>query len=81
MSATDQAAKVIETCRDINRHAAAQCVAKGVEPVDATIAAIYSAHDLASAIHAGDSHAAIEYMRTALDLMERQLLELDRARH
>ncbi len=72
---------IIDMCRRVNRSAARQYVARGIEPVDAVIAAIYSAHDLATDLHEGDGHAAIEYLRTALDLMERQLLEADRARH
>lgn len=76
-----EGSEAIEMCRRVNRSAAQRYVAKGIEPVDAVIAAIYSAHDLATDLHNGDGHAAVEYLRTALDLMERQLLEADRARH
>ena len=64
----------IELCRRINRKAAQQCVSRGVQPVDAVIGSIYSAFDLANDLHGGDGHAAVEYLRTSLDLMERQLL-------
>lgn len=63
----------IETCRRINRSAAAEYLARGVRADDIAIAAIYSAHDLA--MHDGrDPAGAIEWLRTALDVMERQLL-------
>ena len=75
MEISDQAAAAIELCRKLNRKAAGQYVARGIAPADAVIGAIYSAHDLATDLHTGDGHAAIEYLRTALDMMERQLLE------
>ncbi|MBZ9650326.1 hypothetical protein K9B33_22605 [Sphingobium sp. 3R8] len=44
------------------------------EPIDLALGALYASHDLAQ--RAGmDPHSAIEWMRTAADLMERQLLE------
>ncbi|OHT22189.1 hypothetical protein BHE75_04213 [Sphingomonas haloaromaticamans] len=64
----------IERCRALNRRAAAKYFELGIEPIDAAIAAIYSAHDLAVAA-VGDAHGAIEWMRNAADLMERQLLD------
>ncbi len=73
---TDERATLakIDKCRAINRRAAAKYAEHGVAPIDAAIAAVYSAHDLA--VHAGkDPHAAIEWMRTALDIMERNLFE------
>jgi HD superfamily phosphohydrolase YqeK len=73
MSPEDLSLQNIQTCRRINRKAAEQYEAHGVTAEDAAIAAIYSAHDLA--LHTGrDPHEAIEWMRTALDMMERQLL-------
>lgn len=74
MEMTDHEHAQIELCRRINRRAADQYQAKGVEPADIVIAAIYSAHDLASGLHDGNPVAAIEHLRTALDVMERQLL-------
>lgn len=79
MEISDQTAAAIELCRKLNRKAAGQYVARGIEPADAVIGAIYSTHDLATDLHNGDAHGAIEYMRTALDMMERQLLERARA--
>ena len=44
------------------------------EPIDVAIGALYAAHDLA--MRSGlDKAAAIEWIRTAADQMERQLLE------
>lgn len=72
----DRSIQNIETCRRINRKAAVLYAAHGVSAEDAAIAAIYSAHDLA--MHTGKSPAeAIEWLRTALDLQERQLLASD----
>lgn len=72
-----QTLPVIDMCRRLNRKAADQYRAKGVEPIDVALAAIYSAHDIATVTH-GNAHDAIEWMRTALDQMERQLLEAAR---
>ncbi len=69
----------IEVCRRINRRAGARYMAEGVTAEDVAIAAIYSAHDLAMAT-GRDPHAAIEWLRTALDLQERQLLRQQDAR-
>lgn len=50
-----------------------------VEPIDVALGALYASHDLA--MRAGMSpHDAVEWMRTAADLMERQLLERAAAR-
>lgn len=75
MDVDDQAIRNIETCRRINRSASAKYVEHGVPPIDAAIGAIYSAHDLAMAATAEGPAGAIEWMRTALDTMERQLLK------
>lgn len=73
MSDEDRSMANIETCRRINRAAAVKYAEHGVTPEDAAIAAIYSAHDLA--MHLGhDPAGAIEWLRTALDVMEARLL-------
>lgn len=74
MEISDQTATAIDLCRRINRSAAGQYAAHGIEAPDVVIASIYSTHDLATDLHGGDAHGAIEYIRTALDMMERQLL-------
>lgn len=50
----------------------------GVEPIDALIASTYATHKLATAIH-GNNIAAVEWMRDALDLIERQALDQRRS--
>ena len=48
------------------------------EPIDVALGALYASHDLA--MRAGmNAHDAIEWMRTAADLMERQLLAQPKA--
>lgn len=72
MTEEDRSIQNIETCRRINRKAATKYAEHGVAPEDAAIAAVYSAHDLAMQI--GHNQAgAIEWLRTALDVMERSL--------
>ena len=51
---------------------------KGVEPIDALIAATYAAHHAASEIH-GNPIAAVEWIRDVLDTIERQLLARGRS--
>lgn len=64
----------IEMCRRISRRAAEQFRALGVEADDVAIAAIYAAHDLA--MDTGrNPHEAIDWLRTALDLQEAQLMD------
>jgi hypothetical protein len=72
-------AEMFEPIRRAFRVSADRLSAAGrIEPIDAAIGATYAAHDLA--MHAGMSpHDAIEWMRSATDLMERQLLAEARA--
>lgn len=64
----------IEICRRLYREAALKYAERGVPIRDVAIAAIFSAHDLA--MHSGlNAHDAIEWLRTATDVMERQILE------
>lgn len=64
----------IEKCRRVNRLAANKYAEQGVSLEDIAIAAMYSAFDLALALK-GNPSAAIEWARTAFDVMERGLLE------
>lgn len=64
----------IEAARRVHRRAAACMAGHGLAPCDNAIAAIYAAHDLAMH-HTGNAASAIDWLRDALDLMERQLLE------
>lgn len=65
---------VIDFCRRHLRNLALTEFAKlGARPEDLAIAASYAAFDLAAA-HKGDPIAGVEFARTALDVIERQLL-------
>lgn len=65
----------VELARRINRSAADQFAQKGLDPVQIGMAAIYSAFDIAERLHDGNGVAAIEWMRTALDTFERNIME------
>lgn len=80
MSSQAEASPHMEPIRAAFRNATSKLAAAGrIEPIDAALGAVYATHDLA--MRAGmDAHAAIEWMRTAADLMERQLLEHQAAR-
>ena len=70
----DRSLANIELCRRLNRSAGEKYAEHGVAHEDISIAAVYSAHDLA--MHAGrDPHGAIEWMRSALDVMESKFLD------
>jgi hypothetical protein len=47
----------------------------GVQGVDIAIGMMFAAHALATVLKGGNMAAAIEWMRDAVDLQERQLLE------
>lgn len=66
--------QAIEICRNLNRRAANECAKHGISPEDINIAALHSAFDIAEKVK-GDPILAIEWMRTGIDLLERQLLE------
>jgi hypothetical protein len=74
------AERVVDLCRRTHRYATSSLTAKGVEIEDAAIGALYAAHDVATA-YKGGPHDAIEWLRTGLDLMERQLLEQQAKAH
>ncbi len=66
--------KAIGICRNLNRRAANECAKHGISPEDVSIAAIYSAFDIAATVK-GDPVLAIEHLRTGIDLLERQIME------
>ncbi|WP_155263729.1 hypothetical protein [Sphingomonas segetis] len=70
--------KAIELTRDLCRRMAIECQARGISLEDVAVASLYAAHDIAQNFR-GDPFAAIEWMRTGLDLMERQLFANDGA--
>ena len=64
----------IERVRSIYRRAADKFGEHGVEPIDVALGAAYATHDLAR--RAGmDSAEAVEWLRSAADVMERHLLD------
>ena len=64
----------IEATRNILRRAGQHIgQLKDLPPVDVALAGTYAAHDLAFDL-TGDPFAAVEWLRTALDLLERQAL-------
>lgn len=75
MTANDEDASMdaIERCREGNRLAAVDYARSGVSREDITIGGIYSAFDLAAAF-TGSRIGGIEWMRNALDVMERQIM-------
>jgi hypothetical protein len=66
--------KAIELCRKLNRVAAEEYEKRGISVEDVSVAALYSAFDIAQRFKGGDPFAAIEWIRTGADLMERQLM-------
>lgn len=63
----------IDFCREhFRRLGAEEFTKRGAQPADIAIAAVHAAVDLAQH-HTGDTASAIEWARTALDVMERQL--------
>lgn len=62
----------IGLCRNINRKAANEYAARGIAPEDIALAALYSAFDIAEAAK-GSGMAAVEWLRTGLDVIERQV--------
>lgn len=69
----------IDLCRNINRKAANQYAARGVSSEDIAMAALYSAFDIAEAVK-GTGIGAVEWLRTGLDLIERQVMAGEQAR-
>lgn len=77
--AEENAARVVDACRRIFRRAAEKMESEGVRLEDVAIAVALAAEDVAVNYKGGDHHGAIEWLRTALDVQERALL--DRAAH
>ncbi|GGE21889.1 hypothetical protein GCM10011529_30640 [Polymorphobacter glacialis] len=64
---------VIEMCRRVNRIAAAKYAEHGASLEDIAIASIYTAFDLATKLK-GSPIAAVEWLRTAVDVQERDAM-------
>jgi hypothetical protein len=69
----DLSIRAIEICRNLNRRAANECAKHGISTEEVGIAAIYSAFDIAAEVK-GNPILAIEWMRTGIDMLERQLM-------
>jgi len=65
--------KCIEIVRGIQRKAAVASEAHGISLEDAAIGSVYAAFDIAQRFK-GDPYAGIEWLRTGIDVIERQLL-------
>jgi hypothetical protein len=74
MTGNDEQVSVqaIELCRGIQRRAAEECVLRGITMEDVAVASLYATFDTAARFRG--SFGAIEWLRTGLDLMERQLM-------
>lgn len=66
---------VIEMAQRLHTSLHGKLIEKGVQPIDALIASFYANHWLATQLHGGDRAAAVEWMRSAADTIERQLIE------
>lgn len=63
----------IDLCRNINRKAANQYADRGISPEDIALAGLLSAFDIAE-VAKGPGMVAVDWLRTGLDLIERQLI-------
>ena len=69
----------VEMARRVNRSAAERYALKGLHPCQIAEAAVLSAFDIAEVLHKGNSVAAVEWMRTALDVIEKGVMNGNRA--
>lgn len=76
MTANDEdiSMKAIEVVRGFMRKAADQCERQGITLEDVSVGVLYSTFDIAQRFK-GDPFGAVEWLRTGIDLMERQLME------
>lgn len=73
MSSENEGAAKVNDCRAaINRHFD-QILAQPVSANLTAIAALYSAHDMATVLMKGNPQMAMKWMRGALDILERDL--------
>lgn len=80
MTGNDEALSMsaIDLVRNLQRTLANECFAKGISPEDITLATLHATFDLAEAT-AGPGVTAVEWLRTGIDTIERQLLTDARA--
>ena len=65
----------IDATRRVYRSAAQKCTQHGATVEETAIAMIFAAFDVAE-VHAGAGMAAIEWLRTGCDTLERSLIDL-----
>lgn len=65
--------KAIGLCRNLHRKLANECHGKGISPEDIAIASLYATFDIAEGAK-GPGLVAVEWLRSGLDLIERQLM-------
>ena len=70
----NRAMPVIEMAIRLHGELHAQLCKRGVHPIDALIASLYSTHAFGTRLH-GNQGLAVEWMRDGVDTIERQLLE------
>ena len=65
---------VVEMSERLHTSLHRQLIDRGVAPIDALLASVSATHALATVLH-GNPVAAIEWMRNALDLAERNVIQ------
>ena len=75
MTGDDEATslKAIGMVRGLHRNLANKCFERGITPEDIALGSLYAAFDIAEGAK-GPGIAALEWLRTGLDLMERQVM-------
>lgn len=68
----DLSVQAIGIVRRLVRGAAEQCEGKGITSEDALLGSLYGIYDTASRVHG--PIGAVEWLRTGLDVIERQLM-------
>ena len=65
--------RAIAVCRNLQRKLANECHTKGISPEDIALASLYATFDIAEGAK-GPGLVAVEWLRSGLDLIERQLV-------
>lgn len=75
MTGNDEALSVqaIGIVRGLQRQLANECHARGISPEDIALGCLHATFDIAESAK-GEGIAAVEWMRTGLDVIERQVM-------
>ena len=75
MTGNDEATSehAIAMVRNLQRQLANECHARGISPEDIALASIYSTFDIAEGAK-GPGISAVEWLRSGLDVIERELM-------